>query len=69
MYKTAKRKINDVEIEDKIKYMPESKKKKNLTINSLIIDYKKSIQKLHVNYIEKKQFGTSKELKNIFLSN
>ena len=41
MYKTAKRKINDVEIEDKIKYMPESKKKKSLTINSLIIDYLK----------------------------
>ena len=41
MFRKAKRKINDVKIEDKIKFMPESKKKKSIEINNLIVDYLK----------------------------
>ena len=46
MFRTAKRKINDVEIEDKIKFMPESKKKKSIEINNLIVDYLKKYSEL-----------------------
>ena len=38
MFKTSKRKFNEVEIEDKLPYMPESKKKKDQSIIDIITE-------------------------------
>ena len=48
MLRTKEKKINDVKIKDKIKFMPESKQKKSTEKNNLIIDYLKKILRINM---------------------